>query len=133
MAISIGPSSMWRSMRSTIQPTSRPTAKPTSTRNASRPNPSVTGGDLATHDHGDAELEREQAAGIVDQALAFENVDDALGQSDAVGDGGGGDGVGRSDNRSEDEAESPVEAWEEPIRSGGYSEDREPDQTESKQ
>src|SRR5262249_25073369 len=78
-------------------------------------------GSLMVDHHQNAEFEREQAAGIVYQALAFENVYDPFGQSDSFGDGGGGERIGRSDDRAEHEAEAPVESGKQPGGSGGDS------------
>src|SRR6267143_6308548 len=49
---------------------------------------------LAANQQRDSEFEREQGGGIVDQALAFQNVHNPFGQSDALGDGGGGNVIG---------------------------------------
>ena len=68
---------------------------------------------------GGGELKSEQAGGVVDEALAFEDVDDAAGQPDAPGDGGGGDGVGGGDDGAEHQAEAPVEAGEDVVAQPG--------------
>src|SRR5262249_49182692 len=85
---------------------------------------------LATDEHSNAEFEREQSAGVIDQALTFEDVDDPLWQSDASGDRGGGDGVGGRDYCAEGKSHAPVKAWEEPLRRFGHAEYGEGDQTE---
>ncbi len=59
-------------------------------------------------DHGDAEFESEETGGVVDEAFAFENVDDALKADRAPGDGGSGDGVGGGDYRAKDNAEPKI-------------------------
>ena len=66
-------------------------------------------------DHGDAELESQQAGGVVDQALAFEQIDDAPGKSDLRRDGGGGHRIGGRDDRAEDHANPPIESGKEPL------------------
>lgn len=48
----------------------------------------------------DREFEGEQTAGVVDEAFALEDVDDAGGKSNAAGDGGGSDGISRGDDGS---------------------------------
>jgi hypothetical protein len=91
------------------------------------------GGGAAVDDHGDGEFESEEAGGVVDQAFAFEDVDNALREANAFGDGSGGDGVGSGDDSAEDETEPPVETGEYPCGGSGHAEHRETDQAESKQ
>ena len=82
-------------------------------------------------DHeGCGELKSEQAGGVVDEALAFEDVDDAAGQPDAPGDGSGGDGVGGGDDGAEHESEAPVETVKDGGRNQGDGDDGEADQAE---
>ena len=57
----------------------------------------------AYHDR-DAEFQCQQARRIVHQAFAFEDIHDALRQSNAFSDGGCGNGVGRGHHCSQDEA-----------------------------
>ncbi len=64
------------------------------------------------HNDGDGEFESKEAGGVVDEAFALENVDDALREADALGDGGGGDGVGGRDDGAENEAQPPVKTGE---------------------
>ena len=87
----------------------------------------------AADDDGDGELQGEEASGVVDQALAFEHVNDAAGKPDALGDGGCGNGVGRRDDCSQDEAEPPVKAEKDPGSDQSYSKDSEDDQTEGEE
>src|SRR6266478_3361605 len=84
----------------------------------------------ALDDHGDGEFESEEAGGIVDEAFAFEDVHDPLRQAEALGDGGGGDGVGGGDDRAQDEAESPVEPRKHPARRFGDAKHGKTDQAE---
>lgn len=70
----------------------------------------VPGSGTPADQRGDGKFESHEAAGVVDEAFTFKNVDDALGQSEALGDGGGRDGVGGGNNRAEDGAEAPVKA-----------------------
>ena len=51
-------------------------------------------GALPGDDHGDGKLQGEQAAGIVDQAFPFQNVNNASRKAKALGDGAGGDRIG---------------------------------------
>ena len=51
-------------------------------------------GAVAGDDQGDGKLQSEQSTGIVDQAFAFQYVDNPAGKAEAFGDRGGGDGVG---------------------------------------
>src|SRR5215831_15133093 len=76
-------------------------------------------GELVLHDDGSGELKREEAAGIVDQTLSFEDVDDPAAQADAPGDRCGGNGVGRCGHGAEYKAEPPVEALENSRRDEG--------------
>ena len=86
------------------------------------------GGGGALDDHFDAELKGEQAGGVVEEAFAFEQVDDALGHADAAGDGGCGHGVGGGDDGAEEEAELPVEAGEPPPGGEGDTDGGEEDE-----
>ena len=54
-------------------------------------------------DGGERDLEDDQAGGVVDEAFALENGDDAARQAEPLRDGGSGDGVGRRDDGAEDE------------------------------
>jgi hypothetical protein len=71
--------------------------------------------------HRDRELQGEQAAGVVYQALAFDHVGDSLRQSQAPGDGGRGDGVGGADHRAQNQAQLPSEVRQNPARGEGYA------------
>ncbi len=77
---------------------------------------------LAVHHHGSREFQSEQSGGVVEQTLAFENVDDALRQADALGDGGGGDGVGGGNHGAQDKTDAPIETHENPGDRGGDAE-----------
>jgi hypothetical protein len=67
-------------------------------------------------DHqGDSKLESQQTAGIVDQAFAFQHIDDAPRQAKAFGNCGRGDGIGSRDHRSENRAQTIVEAGNQPA------------------
>src|SRR3954451_5188352 len=90
-------------------------------------------GSLAAENHGDAELESEQSAGVVDEAFAFENVDDALREAHAVGDRSGGDGVGGGHDGAEDEAEAPVKSAENMRSEDGDAGYGEADQAEGEE
>src|SRR5581483_5692611 len=66
---------------------------------------------LASHEQSEAKFEGQERAGIVDQALAFKDVHDAFGQSDALGNGGGGDRVRGSHHSAENQTHTPVKTW----------------------
>jgi hypothetical protein len=72
-------------------------------------------GRTAVDDHGDGEFEGEEACGVVDEAFAFEDVDNRLREADALGYRGGGDGIGGGDDSAECETETPVESAEQPV------------------
>ncbi len=109
---------------------SRPTRMPPPTSQVRRMKPCRDGRSFAAHDHGDAEFESEEAGGVVDEAFAFEDVDDALREAEIFGDGGGGDGVGGGDDGAEDDAEAKIE-WSEGVVCGfGDSPNGEADETE---
>src|SRR5579862_3640980 len=91
------------------------------------------GGDAVVNEDADGELESEETGGVVDEAFAFEDVDDAFGQSDAAGDGSGGDGGSGGDDSSEDKTETPVKAGKDMGRGQGDSDDGEGDQPEGEQ
>src|SRR5262249_711409 len=78
-----------------------------------------------------AKLEREKRSRVVDQALAFENVDNSFRQSNALGDRSGSDRIRRSHHSSKHQTHPPVESGKEPRRSVGHSEHRESDQSKS--
>ncbi len=84
-------------------------------------------------DHGDAELEGEQASGVVDQAFAFEDGDDASWQADAFRDGGGGDGVGGGHYGAEHNAKAPIKGSEGIVRRRGYAKYRESNQAKGEE
>ena len=67
-----------------------------------------------TQDHCYTKLESQQSAGVVDQALAFENIGDSFGNADAFGDSSCRKGICRRDDRAQNQAESPVKAGGEP-------------------
>ena len=115
----MGPSLMRRSMKSTIQPTSRPRPHAAGDEPGEGQDTARQGGRTPMHDDGGGELKSEQAGSVVDEALAFEDVDDAGGQSDATGDGGSGDGVGGGDHGAEGEAEAPIESGKDVGRDQG--------------
>src|SRR5262249_29605938 len=88
---------------------------------------------FAAHHHGHAKFEGEQAGGVVDEAFAFEDVDDGLREAEILGDGGGGDGVGGGDDGTEDDAKAKIERRE-GVRSGfGNSPDGETDKAEGEE
>ena|SRR6516225_4973458 len=65
---------------------------------------------LAPYQERDSEFERQQRARVFQQALAFQDVDNAFGQSDAFRNGSCGNGVGRSYYGAEYQAGTPVES-----------------------
>jgi len=85
-------------------------------------------GRVPGHQQANAELQRQQSAGIVQQALAFQHVHQPPRQSQAAGDGGGGDGVGRRDNGAQHQPDPPIEARQQPLPRFG-----DPDNGESHQ
>lgn len=87
-------------------------------------------GRVAVDDHVDAELEGEQAGGVVEEAFAFKEVDNALGHADLLGDGGGGDGVSGRDDGTEKKADAPVEGRKEVVRGEGDADGGEEDEAE---
>jgi hypothetical protein len=88
------------------------------------------GGSLPLNHHGDAELESEKASGVIDEALAFQDVDDSRGETYAPGDGGGGDGVGGGHQRAEDEAKAEIEVGEGIVGSFSHAQGSESYQAE---
>src|SRR5262249_44501634 len=85
---------------------------------------------LASDKHGNAEFEREQGAGVIDQAFAFEGIDDPFREFEASSDRGGGNGVRRRHYRAEGKARAPIKTREEPLRRFSYAKHRECNQTE---
>src|ERR1700743_2790968 len=65
-------------------------------------------GSAAGDDQSHGELQSQQSAGVVDQAFAFQNIDNAPGQPEALGNRGSGDGVGGGENRSQYSAQAIV-------------------------
>jgi len=58
----------------------------------------------------------QEASGVVHRALAFQQVGDALGHADSLGNRSSRQRVGRRDDRAQDQTESPVEPREQPLR-----------------
>jgi hypothetical protein len=58
----------------------------------------------------DAEKFAKDTGGVVDRAF----IDDALWEAEALGNGGGGNGVSGGDDGAQDEAQPPVKAGEDP-------------------
>src|SRR6202041_41697 len=81
----------------------------------------------------DGNLQGQQAAGVVDQALAFNDVGDARGQPKAAGDGGGGDCVGGANHGAKNQTEAPAELRQDPMRGEGHAVNGEADETQSQQ
>src|SRR5271156_2566137 len=86
---------------------------------------------VARHDNGNRDLQCEQAAGVIYQAFALDDVGDPARQAEAASDGGGGDRVGSANDRAEHEALLPGEFGENPAGGEGHSVDSEADQAES--
>lgn len=78
-------------------------------------------------------LQSEQTGCVIDEALAFEYIDDAARRTDPPGDGGGGNSVGGADNGSERQTERPVEARENAGCNQRDPEDGEADQSKGEQ
>ncbi len=70
---------------------------------------------LTANQQRNPKFERKQGGGIVDQALAFQNVHNPFGQSDALGDRGSGNGIGRRHHGPEHQPNPPVETSEKPV------------------
>ena len=94
------------------------------------PDPYFETGNFSGDDESDSEFESEQAAGVVDEAFAFDDVGDALGDAEALSDCGGGDRVGGADDGAENEAEAEVETGKNPVGDGGDAANGEDDETE---
>ena len=61
-----------------------------------------------TRDHsGDRDAVSHDARSVVDEALAFQDRNDAAGYAEALGYRGSGDGVGGGDDRPQDESRCP--------------------------
>ena len=56
-------------------------------------------------DGDERDLEDDEAGGVVDQAFALDDGDDAAREAEPLRNGGGGDGVGRRDDGAEDKAD----------------------------
>jgi hypothetical protein len=65
--------------------------------------------------HGNGELQSEQAGSVVDKAFSLQQIDNALRDTEAPDSGGGGDGVGGGDDRTENAADAPVESCKDPA------------------
>src|ERR1700756_2429986 len=76
---------------------------------------------LTANQQRDPEFECKQGGGIVDQALAFQNVHNPFGQSDALGDGGSGNGIGGRNHGPEHQPNPPVETREKPMAGARYT------------
>ena len=88
-------------------------------------------GSLPLNHHGDAELESEETGGVIDQTFAFQDVDDARGETYAPGDGGGGYGVRGGHQRAKDEAKAEIKVGEGPMGGFGNPQRGKADQAES--
>ena len=78
-----------------------------------------------------AKLESQQPSGIVNQALSFQNVGDALGQSDALGDGCRCQRIRRRDYCAQHQADFPFKSGKYPLRTKRHSDHSERDQPKS--
>ena len=68
------------------------------------------------HYHLHTELQRQQASRVVQQALSFKQIDDALWHADLACDRSGGDSIGRRDYGTKQETQLPVKAGQPPLR-----------------
>src|SRR5687768_10427018 len=106
-----GSSERWRRAQTTSQPTAKPAATPpaaptTNCNPASQTEKApVTKG--AGDNSGDRDAVSDYTRGVVDEALAFQDRNDAAGHAEALGDRGGGDGVGGGDDGPEYESRAP--------------------------
>ncbi len=66
--------------------------------------------EAAGHDGGDRELVRDQRRAVVDEALALDDRDDPVRDTELAPDGGRRDRVGGGDDRAQDERGRPVES-----------------------
>ncbi len=64
-------------------------------------------GEAAADDRRDGEAVEDEASGVVDHALALHDGDDAPGDAQPLHDRTGGDGIGRRDQRPQDERHRP--------------------------
>ena len=90
-------------------------------------------GSLVTQDHCYTKLESKKSAGVVDQALAFENIGDSLGNADTFGDCGCRKGICGRDDCAQYQAEFPVKVGGVPLRSQSYSDHGERNQAKSQE
>ena len=79
------------------------------------------------------ELEGQRSGGVVDQALALDEVSDPLRNADALRDGCGGERIRGRNHGAQDQAEFPVESGKEPGRTQRNPDHSEGDQAESQQ
>ena len=79
----------------------------------------------------DSKFEGQQPRGIIDQALPFQNVGNALGQTDALGDGSRGQRVRRRDHGPQYQADFPVKSGKQPRRAQCHSDHGKRDQPKS--
>src|SRR5262249_58507574 len=89
------------------------------------------GGDVTSDEEPSAKLEREQRGSIVEQALAFENIDHTAGESKALCNRCGSDRIGGRDDRAQDQTNPPIKIGEKPLAGLGESNYRESYQTKT--
>ena len=130
---SMGPSSIRRSKWSTIQPVISPIAMPPAVSQTQRYQAAGNGGYTFLNENSGSELESQEPRRVIDEALTFEDVNDAAGKSYTPGDGSCGDGVGGSDNCSEHQTEPPIETGEDAGRCQSDADHGEGNQSEGKE
>src|ERR1700761_8761761 len=90
------------------------------------------GGNAFLDDDFAGKLESQQASGVVDEALAFKDVHDALRQTDAARNGSGGNRICGRNDRTQQHAQTPVKAGKDEGCQQGNAGDGKANQTEGK-
>src|SRR3982751_180418 len=76
--------------------------------------PRADGWCLTSNQQRNAKFKRQQSAGIVQQALAFKNIDDALWQPNALSNRGRGNGVSGCNYGAKNQSYSPIKSGNNP-------------------
>ena len=129
-------SSSVSSRRAKIHIAARPTRYPTSVPPSRRGDEGERGfaeGDRAGHRRGDREAVEDEGGGVVEQALAFQHGDDALGQAEVLQDGGRRDRVRRGDDGAERDRGGPGQVGHQQLGGHGHHGRREQDRAEGEQ
>ena len=113
------------SIQSTIQPMARPMPMPAEDQVPHPHNAAAHRWRLAAQQNREPKFQRQQSARVIHQALAFQDVNDPFGQADLVSNRSGGNRVGWSDHRAQNQSDSPVESREQIFRCYGYADHRE--------